>query len=106
MKHAFDIHGSQVVISDELADFSLSFGKEPSLLEQLYRQLWPEEKNPRPSRLAVLTDENTRRHCLPVLREVLHEEFVLLEMPAGEVAKNIDTCRQLWADMLKAGLDR
>lgn len=106
MKHAFDIHGSQVVISDELADLALPSGRGPSLLEQLYRRLWPEEENPRPSRLAVLTDENTRRHCLPVLREALHEEFVLLEMPAGEAAKNIDTCRQLWTDMLEAGLDR
>lgn len=56
------------------------------------------------SRVAVLVDENTRQHCWPLLAPWL-EEPVLIEVPAGEQHKNLDTCQWIWRQMLERGLD-
>ena len=57
------------------------------------------------SRVAVLVDENTRQHCWPLLAPWL-EEHALIEIPAGEQHKNLDTCQWIWRQMLERGLDR
>ncbi|MBI5916475.1 MAG: 3-dehydroquinate synthase [Bacteroidetes bacterium] len=58
------------------------------------------------SKIAVLTDANTRRHCLPYFLQRIDFEVVEIEIPAGELHKNIDTCRHIWAEMMRLGLDR
>ncbi len=100
MQHQFNLHGSKVVIADKLTAFR-------QILNDLYRSLWPEAKQARPSRLTILTDSNTTKYCLPELLHTLQEpDPLLLEMPAGETAKNLASCQHIWTDMLAAGLDR
>jgi 3-dehydroquinate synthase len=58
------------------------------------------------TKVAVLTDENTSLHCLPVFQQHADFEMVYIEIPAGEKYKNLDTCRQVWEDMMRLCLDR
>lgn len=60
------------------------------------------------SSLFVIVDENTRKYCLPLLEQALgHSRFALIQIPAGEIHKNLDSCRQAWAQLLerRAGRD-
>ncbi len=70
----------------------------PNLEALLAREHW--------SRVAVLVDENTERHCYPRLAETLPDDHLLIRIPAGETHKNLDTCRHIWTQMLEARLDR
>ncbi len=64
-------------------------------------------KNQDYNKLAILVDENTRRCCLPLLKPVLQESrSVVIEIPPGEVHKNISTCQSILQQCFKAGLDR
>ena len=43
------------------------------------------------SKVFFLVDENTEKHCLPILMESLElTDYDLIEVPAGEENKNID----------------
>ncbi len=60
------------------------------------------------SGIIVLVDENTGRHCLPLLREAapaLEDAFVM-ELPAGEGTKSMQTAMKIWEELLVAGADR
>ena len=57
--------------------------------------------------IAVLTDSNTNRYCLPLLKELLapvHPAFI--EVPAGEPHKTLDTCQMIWEALFQAGAGR
>lgn len=58
------------------------------------------------SRLVVLTDVNTRHHCLPIIQELLPNDAVLITTPAGETFKTLETCVSIWKQMTEAVLDR
>jgi 3-dehydroquinate synthase len=61
------------------------------------------------TRVLLITDENTRRCCAPVLEsawQALGIRPEIAEIPAGEQHKNIDMCARLWQAMLDARLDR
>ncbi|MBK9013323.1 MAG: 3-dehydroquinate synthase [Saprospiraceae bacterium] len=58
------------------------------------------------SKIAVLVDANTRRHCLPYFLQNIDFEVVAIEIPAGERFKNLDICRFIWSEMMRHGLDR
>ncbi len=59
------------------------------------------------SQMIVLVDDNTSEYCLPHFRRhAERDDFILIEIPSGEINKNIDTCRQIWQSMAEAGLDR
>ncbi|MEQ8714406.1 MAG: 3-dehydroquinate synthase [Cyclobacteriaceae bacterium] len=53
----------------------------------------------------VLVDENTEEHCLPLVKDVL-PEFWLVRIKSGEEQKHIETCTQVWKSMTEAKLDR
>ena len=59
-----------------------------------------------PSRVAVLVDENTREHCLPLIKQVLPAQHTVIEIKSGEVHKNLDTCRQIWVQLTEEHFDR
>ena len=60
---------------------------------------WLRERNY--SGIAILVDENTGQHCLPVLLEKTGlEDFQLIEIEAGEQHKNIETCQLIWRRMM------
>jgi 3-dehydroquinate synthase len=60
------------------------------------------------SRFFILTDENTGKHCLPLLREHLKDfdNYDLIEINAGEESKNIDFCIGIWKMLIDFGADR
>ena len=57
------------------------------------------------SKVATLVDENTLRHCYPIVRESIPEHFVI-EIKSGESHKNINTCVNIWSEMTSQSLDR
>lgn len=57
------------------------------------------------SQLFVLCDNNTYRHCYPLLREALPPHD-LIRIPAGEAHKNLDTCREIWEQLTGRAADR
>ena len=58
------------------------------------------------SRLVVLTDLNTQRHCLPIVQDILPASTVFISVAAGEIHKNLDTCSLIWSRMTEEALDR
>src|SRR6267378_372927 len=57
------------------------------------------------SKIAVLTDSNTRKHCYAQIQNLLpgHE---LIEVLAGEEHKNLDTCKLIWQQLTDLNFDR
>ena len=58
------------------------------------------------SSIFVLTDENTKIHCLPRLEENLPVNSTFFTIEPGEKNKTISTCTTIWAAMTAARLDR
>lgn len=57
------------------------------------------------SKIAVICDENTEAHCLPIVLDTLPEHY-LLRIDSGEENKHLGTCEQLWMALTEAGFDR
>ena len=60
------------------------------------------------SKIFILVDENTSRHCLPSLikeNEML-KTAEIIEIKSGETNKNIETCSQIWERLSDSGADR
>ncbi|RAV30036.1 3-dehydroquinate synthase [Sinomicrobium soli] len=64
------------------------------------------ERNP--SRIFILTDENTNEHCIPVFMGKMPADFTaeIIEIEAGEPHKTIATCSQVWQVLSELGADR
>ncbi len=58
------------------------------------------------SQVAVLVDENTQEHCLPLIQKVLPSDYTLVETKSGEVNKNLDTCAHIWQQLTEQHFDR
>lgn len=60
------------------------------------------------SRFFVLTDENTGKYCLPLLKEKFGNDaqFDIIEINAGEESKDIDFCIGVWKMLIDFGADR
>mgnify|MGYP001318786754 FL=1 len=60
------------------------------------------------SQVFVMVDSNTKRHCLPIFLEKaeLEDRIRLIEIPAGEIFKNLDTCKEVWEKLSVEGGDR
>lgn len=56
-----------------------------------------------PDKVALLVDENTRRHCLPLISL---SEVLIIEIQSGEKNKNLETCNQIWTELTTAGFTR
>ncbi|HEY0741746.1 MAG TPA: 3-dehydroquinate synthase [Chryseosolibacter sp.] len=57
------------------------------------------------SRVSVLTDENTLKHCYPLIAPAL-AEHKMISILSGEEHKSIDTCVKIWDAMTDHALDR
>jgi 3-dehydroquinate synthase len=71
-------------------------------LEQYLRQ-WLDNKQYK--NIFVLVDENTRKHCYPILDKIFSQSQVI-EIPSGELNKNIHTCGQIWGQLTDFKADR
>lgn len=59
------------------------------------------------SKVFVLVDENTKKHCLPIFHEKLEQEVdAIFEIKSGEEHKNISTCSKVWEFLSSNGGDR
>jgi 3-dehydroquinate synthase len=59
------------------------------------------------SRLIVLSDDHTEAFCLPRVAPFLKlHNWTSIVIPSGEKHKNIDTCRQIWQEMMNVRADR
>ncbi len=60
------------------------------------------------SKIFILVDENTKKHCLPIFLQNIasHSTMEVLEIPSGERHKNIATCTTLWERLSDLDADR
>jgi 3-dehydroquinate synthase len=49
-------------------------------------------------KVAVLVDENTRLHCLPLVQNVIKPTDII-EIESGEEKKTLDTCVRIWKEL-------
>ncbi|MEI6574540.1 MAG: 3-dehydroquinate synthase family protein, partial [Bacteroidota bacterium] len=56
----------------------------------------------------ILVDNNTQKHCLPIVMGLMpHPENVShMSIPAGEAYKSITSCERLWEELSEKGADR
>jgi 3-dehydroquinate synthase len=57
------------------------------------------------SKLFVIADNNTKKHCYPLLKAVLPKHS-LITVPGGESYKTLATCEKIWEAMTREELDR
>src|ERR1700744_260632 len=60
------------------------------------------------SRFFILTDENTGKHCLPIVQAKFGPDakFDIIEINAGEESKDIDFCIGVWKMLIDFGAER
>lgn len=75
------------------------------------------------TQIVILVDENTKKHCLPILLKSLSEYsskdvskdasehisqplFPIIEIKSGEKNKTIKTCEKIWQQLTNLNLDR
>ncbi len=82
----------------EVGEYSIYLG---DVLEQVV------ELSTRYPKVAVLVDENTKEHCLPLWRKYSPEgDLLVIEIPSGEIHKNLETCRLIWDKLFEARFGR
>lgn len=57
------------------------------------------------SKIVVIADNNTKRHCYPILKAFLPKHSVVT-VPSGETHKTLATCEKIWEFMTREELDR
>ncbi len=57
------------------------------------------------SKVAVLVDENTKKHCYPMVTSAL-PDHILIEIASGEEHKNLHTCQHIWTELTNNAFDR
>jgi 3-dehydroquinate synthase len=57
------------------------------------------------SKIAVLVDDNTKKHCYPLVSPVL-PDHIIIEIASGEEDKNLQTCQQIWGVLTDYAFDR
>ena len=72
------------------------FNKELSNIVSTYPQ----------NKVVMVVDENTRKHCWPLLQNDLRTTIPVLEIPSGEENKSIDSVVKVWNFLEDNGADR
>ncbi|MDL2240082.1 3-dehydroquinate synthase [Bacteroidales bacterium OttesenSCG-928-K22] len=63
--------------------------------------------NYKSSKIALLVDENTATHCLPLVMPILKDrDYYLMYIDSGERNKNIQTSKKLWQRLIDLKFDR
>lgn len=76
--------------------------------EGVFQKLADYLKRNKFSSLFILVDENTLKHCLPVLVTNVPKllEAEVIELESGEKNKNLEVCIQVWTALGELGADR
>ena len=56
------------------------------------------------SKIAILVDENTKKHCLSLIPKL--KNTIIIEIISGEENKNLKTCNLIWNILLKNNFDK
>ena len=84
----------------QLADYSIYVGDSRLAIREYVN-------NGNFSNIIALVDSNTQKACLPILQEYLSGfDLNIISIPAGELNKNIDTCQEIWQQMMDLKTDR
>lgn len=78
----------------------------PIVFENQWSRLQSIIEDKKYSKVFILVDDNTGQACLPVVTQALDSSVHTISISAGEAHKNIETCQQIWAELLNAGADR
>jgi len=62
-------------------------------------------KKENPSKVAVLVDENSLKHCYPIIQDSL-PEHIIIETKSGEENKNLESCQRIWNALTGHEFDR
>jgi len=57
------------------------------------------------SKVAVIVDENSYEHCLPIVKPLL-AEATIIQIQSGEENKTLTTCEYIWNALTEAQFDR
>lgn len=57
------------------------------------------------SSIAIIVDENTKEHCLPLVQPLL-PDATIIEIKSGEENKTLQTCTHIWQELTDASFDR
>ena len=63
-------------------------------------------KDKKYSKVFVLVDENTKEHCLPILKGSTDFDTTIITITSGEIYKNIETCQSIWSSLIEHEADR
>ena len=76
--------------------------------DEVFNELGLYLKRHKFSSLFILVDENSLKHCLPVLVSRVPRllEAEIIELESGEKNKNIEVCAQVWRALSELGADR
>ena len=58
------------------------------------------------TKVFVLIDENTERHCLPRIISALPTDHMVISVKSGESHKTLDTCGLIWEALTNSNADR
>ncbi len=58
------------------------------------------------AQVAVLVDENTKRYCLPIIKDILPKKHHLINIKSGEEHKHLQTCSFIWNELTNKNFDR
>ncbi len=84
-------------------------------LENFAKWLYEQLKAHTYTQTVILVDENTKKHCLPILLKYLSEHsskdtqtpsFPIIEIKSGEKNKTLKTCEKIWRQFTDLNLDR
>lgn len=63
-------------------------------------------KKRNPSSVWLLCDRNTRKHCLPLLKDALPATAHVIALPEGEESKSLASCELIWKTLSRKNVDR
>ncbi len=63
-------------------------------------------KSEEPSSVFVLVDENTLKHCYPLVKTRLPKKHTIVNIKSGEKNKTLNTCEKIWQQLTKVNADR
>ena len=80
--------------------YKIAFGQSGySLLNSLI-------ENNKYSKVSVLVDDNTKKFCLDVFKQIINKEISIIKINSGEEFKNLSTVTKIWNEMTTQNLDR
>ena len=57
------------------------------------------------SKIAVIVDENSYEHCLPIIKHLV-QDATIIQIQSGEENKTLSTCEHIWTALTEAQFDR